>query len=434
MQSSLFIVHYRLIFFGGLMKRYSVTLSLLLITTLIGAVGIQEQRSPVSHRTATAESDQAFFTRSVQQFSDQLFFAESFQENNAMLSPLSVLLALGMTTNGADGTTLSSMLDVLVPQQGTLEQFNNANTHYLDSIQSLSDVQLSIANSLWLNKDVRFNQAFLDKTKKVYHAEAKNLDFSAKSSLTTINSWVSDATRGTIKTILDSLDPASLLYLINAVYFKGDWDFPFTKESTYAQDFFLKDTTVKAPFMHQSTSLPYAKALDAQMLMMSYTNDRFALVAILPPEGTELGAWLASQKEQGTFTERMFSSVERLKSTRMELSIPKFEASYTDSLVDELKALGMGDPFDGAKADFSRMTESKSKDLVIGEVLHKTFIRVDEKGSEAAAVTSIMMRATSMPIREELELSFDRPFFYAIIDREAQIPLFMGTMENPLAE
>jgi len=130
----------------------------------------------------------------------------------------------------------------------------------------------------------------------------------------------------------------------------------------------------------------------------------------------------------------MFSSVEGLRITHMDLAIPKFEASYTESLVDELKELGMTDPFISAKADFSLMTESKSKDLVIGEVLHKTFIRVDEKGSEAAAVTAVMMRATSMPMREKLDLRFDRPFFYAIIDREAQIPLFMGTMENPLAK
>ncbi len=416
------------------MKRYSVTLSLLLIIALLGAAGIQEPMRPVLTRTATAENSQTFFTRSVQQFSDQLFFVGSFQDKNAMLSPLAVLLALGMTTNGADGTTLDSMLDVLVAKEGTLEQFNKANTHYLSSIKGLSDVQLSIANSLWLNNQIRFNQAFLTKTKETYHASAKNLDFSARSSLTAINNWVSDATRGTITSILDSMDPAALMYLINAVYFKGDWEKPFTKESTYAEDFFLKDASVRVPFMHQSTQLPYAKALDAQMLMMPYTNDRFALVAILPPEGTDLRAWLANQKSQGGFTERLFSSVGNLKNTRMELAIPKFEASYKDSLVGELKALGMSDPFDGAKADFSLMTESKSKPLVIGEVLHKTFIRVDEKGSEAAAVTSVMIKMTSMPIREELELSFDRPFFYAIIDREAKIPLFMGTMENPLAE
>jgi len=416
------------------MKRYSVILSLLLITTLLGANGIQEPMRPISDRIATAETDQAFFTRSVQQFSDQLFFVEGFQKKNVMLSPLSVLLALGMTSNGANGTTLESMLDVLAAKQGTLEQFNKANASYLGSIKKISGVELSIANSLWLNKEVRFDKDFLNKTREVYHASAKNLDFSASSSLTTINTWVSGATRGTIKTILDSLDPAALMYLINAVYFKGDWENPFTKESTSKQDFILGDTSVSVPFMHQSSYLPYAEALDAQILMMNYTNDRFALVAILPSEGTELGTWLASQKSQGNFTQRMFSSVEGLRITHMDLAIPKFEASYTESLVDELKELGMTDPFISAKADFSLMTESKSKDLVIGEVLHKTFIRVDEKGSEAAAVTAVMMRATSMPMREKLDLRFDRPFFYAIIDREAQIPLFMGTMENPLAK
>lgn len=416
------------------MKKYRVTLLFLLITALLGAAGIQEAKSLEPTRVKTAETDQEFFTRSVQEFSDQLFFVKSFEEKNTMLSPLSVLLALGMTTNGADGNTLTSMLDLLVTERGTLEQFNDSNAHYLESIKGLSEIELSIANSLWLNKEILFDQGFLNKTAEVYQASARTLDFSDRTSLTAINSWVNEATRGTIKTILDSMDPAALMYLINAVYFKGDWKHPFTKESTYAKDFFLEEKTVQVPFMNQTASLPYARAMDAQMLMMPYTNDRFALVAILPPATTDLASWLASQKKEGNFTQRLFASIASLKSTRMELALPKFEASYKDSLVDELKALGMTDPFDSAMADFSRMTESKSKDLVIGEVLHKTFIRVDEKGSEAAAVTSVMIKMTSMPIREELELSFERPFFYAIIDREARIPLFMGTMENPLSE
>ncbi|HKM07329.1 MAG TPA: serpin family protein [Sphaerochaeta sp.] len=414
------------------MKTVSVIFSLLLITALLGAAGIYEPVLPIQTNQVTTGDNQEFFTQSVQQFSDQLFFVESYAEKNVMLSPLSVLLALGMTTNGADGETLSSMLHVLTSKKGTLQQFNEANEHYLNSIRKLSDVELSIANSLWLNKEMSFDKAFLSKTKDVYHASAKSLDFSARRALTSINSWVSDATRGTIKTILDSLNPEALMYLINAVYFKGDWKIPFTKESTYKENFFTEDMVVSAPFMHQTAHLPYAKALDAQILMMNYTNERFALVAILPSEFTDLGSWLANQKEQGGFTQRMFAAVESLQSNSMELSLPTFEASYTKSLVDDLKQLGMSDPFDASKADFSLMSESRGKDLVIGEVLHKSFIRVDEKGSEAAAVTSIMMKATSMPYREELQLSFDRPFFYAIIDKQAKIPLFMGILANPL--
>ncbi|MDY0287595.1 MAG: serpin family protein [Sphaerochaeta sp.] len=415
------------------MKRYSVTVLVLLITTMLGCAGLKEPTTP-EPTGQPAETDQQFFTRSVQSFSDQLFFVEGFNEKNAMLSPLSVLLAMGMTANGADGSTLSSMLDVLVAKQGTLEQFNAANTRYLTGVQGLKDVQLSIANSLWLNKDILFDQAFLTKTKGAYQATAKSLDFSARSSLKTINSWVSEATRGTIPSILDSLDPYALMYLVNAVYFKGDWMTPFTKEGTYPKDFFLKGSTVETPFMHQSASFPYAEALDAQMLMMPYTNERFALVAILPPHSSDLSSWLAAQKSEGSFTQRLFTSADSMEMTRMELSFPKFELSYKDSLAKELKTLGMADPFDGSKADFSRMTENRSKALVIEDVLHKTFIRVDEKGSEAAAVTSVMIKMTSMPMREELELHFNRPFFYAIIDREARIPLFMGTMENPASQ
>lgn len=413
------------------MKNYSMIPILMLIPTLLFSAGLLEPDPVVMQGGQTSEE---LFTHSVQQFSDKLFFEGDLADGNAMLSPLSVLLALGMTANGAEGTTLSSMLDVLVAKRGTLEQFNNANAAYLDSIKSLDDVELSIANSLWLNKSVPFDREFLSRTKNTYHASAEALDFSAGSSLALINSWVNDATGGTITSILDAIDPDALMYLINAVYFKGDWSSPFTKEDTYEEDFHLNGNTIRVPFMHQSAGLPYVEAMDAQMLMMPYSNERFALITILPSGSADLNSWLALQRDRGGFTQRMFTAIERMQMTRMELSLPKFEASYKDSLADELKQLGMVDPFDRGKADFSRMTESGSKDLVIGEVLHKTFIRIDEKGSEAAAVTSVMIKVTSMPIRESLELSFDRPFFYAIIDREAGIPLFMGTMVDPASE
>ncbi|MDT4762760.1 serpin family protein [Sphaerochaeta sp. PS] len=411
------------------MKKHLVLMALLVLSTFLGSAGLAE-KAPVER----VGNNPALFTQSVQQFSDKLFFAQNYHGENAMLSPLSVYLALGMTANGANGNTLSSMLDLLAPERGSLESLNRGNAHYVQGLADLADIELSIANSIWLNQKIPFDQGFLKKDREYYKATAKNLDFGAKSSLSTINGWVSDSTRGTIKSIIDSIDPSALMYLINAVYFKGDWLNPFTKGSTYDQGFSVEDEQVVVPFMHQSSSFPYAEALGGQVLLLPYSNERFAFVAILPNEETTLDTWLASQKQQG-FTQRLFDAVDTLHYTRMDLSLPKFEASYSDSLVDELELLGMTDPFDAGEADFSLMVESRTKDLVIGEILHKTFIRVDEKGSEAAAVTAIMMKATSMAYREELlVLTFDRPFFYAIIDREAEISLFMGTMQNPEAK
>lgn len=402
----------------------------LIILILITSVCIHTITCQPLKETETPDEVRDFFAGSVQQFSDRLFFANISGQGNVMISPLSVFQALSMTANGAAGTTEKAMLEVLAPDDPDLALLNLASKDYLDGLESISEVQMNIANSIFLNNQAKIDAVFLQTTKKTYGSETKALDFYNPKSEKTINDWVKKATKGTIDSIIDTVEPDMIMYLLNAIYFKADWNIPFDAYDTYDQKFSTEKKAVMVPFMHQSTSLPYLEDREAQMLILSYKDERFAFVAILPPEGTPIRTWLENQKTSD-FSKAIATYPQRAKYTRMRLSLPKFEARYTKALSDEMKQLGMGIAFDPQHADFSNMLQNRSKEIVISEILHKTFIRVDEKGSEAAAVTAVMMKATSMAPQAMVELHFNRPFFYAIVDTERSIPLFMGILDNP---
>jgi serpin B len=291
---------------------------------------------------------------------------------------------------------------------------------------------MEIANSIWLNINLTAGKQFLKANETYYGSSVDSLDFSKTQSLQTINSWVKASTKGTIDSILDTLDPGMTMYLINALYFKADWKTPFEGSSTRENTFYTTKEEVITPFMHRTGSFLYGKVPNGQGVVLPYLNERFAFVAVIPDSGYSLDQWLGSQQDFSI--SKLFNSlVANSSPTRLALGMPKFESKYSVSLGDELKELGMGIAFDSQLADFSLMTEAKTQDIVLDEILHKTFIRVDEKGSEAAAVTAIMMRATSMPVAS-LPFNLDRPFLYGIMDLQEGIPLFIGILENPIKQ
>jgi serpin B len=372
----------------------------------------------------------SYFKDSVQQFSDALFVASSKDSGNIMVSPLSVFLALGMTANGAEGQTRETMVNVLSDSEYPLQAINEKSKRYLASLDTLDDsITLDIANSIWLNKNRKIGTQFLQENKEYYDSTVDSLDFTKVQSLHTINSWVNHSTKGAIDSILDSLDPGMVMYLINAIYFKSDWRTPFEGSNTNDASFFAPTGEVKTPFMYRNGTFLYGKVTDGQAVVLPYKNERFAFFALLPDSPYSVRQWVEGQSDP-SLCALLDSMVKQTTPTQVALRLPKFETKYTTSLADELKGMGMELAFNSQLADFSLMTEEKTKDIVLDEILHKTFIRVDEKGSEAAAVTAVMMRATSMPMMG-IPLVFDRPFLYGIMDLEEGIPLFLGIMENP---
>lgn len=353
------------------------------------------------------------------------------QENeNIMISPVGVSLAMEMAYNGATGATREAMARALNIQGIDLERLNK-NNQALIYLMTTADpkVTLNIANSIWMVEDFKFSEAFVETVQNDYLAEAKKLNFADSKSADVINKWVKEQTRGTIDQIVTSpIDPETIMFLINAVYFKGEWTSPFEQELTTEQSFNRTDgQTVMVPTMFQSGSFDYLKTASFEALRLPYGEDeQIAMVLFLPNQDSSLGEF-QQQLSQDSWSNWM-NLFEKKEGSVM---LPKFSMAYENSLNQPLTDLGMGIAFAPGQADFSGMAAAGTAgDIYISEVKHKTFIQVDEAGTEAAAVTSVEVGTTSMPAYD-FELNFDRPFFYVIQDSETGAIAFMGSVLDP---
>ena len=353
-------------------------------------------------------------------------------EGNLMISPASVHLALAMTANGAEGETKAAMLETLAGRGLSIDRLNRASRDWAALLSRTGEkTTLGIANSIWFDKGYSPSKSFLQRNRDFFGAEARSLDFRDKDAPGVINGWVKKATRGTIEKIIESIRRDEVMFLVNAVYFKSDWQVPFEKNDTRKQVFHAPGKDVEVEFMHRTGRMTVMSGNGATGVALPYDDGQFGFFALLPDGQSSPREWLAKQDKASLFDDIAGMMGQKAGFT-VELALPKFESSYEDTLEDELARLGMGIAFDPGRADFSGMSERHAKDLFIGTVRHKTFVRVDEKGTEAAAVTSVGMRLTGMPLIER-QLVFDRPFLYGIMDMKAGIPLFVGIMENPAA-
>lgn len=352
-------------------------------------------------------------------------------QENMMISPVSIGMALEMTYNGATGETQEAMAEALKIQgidRKTLNQNNQALLYLLRNADA--KVTLDIANSLWLQKGFELKPDFIERVETHYLATLQSLNFSDPKSAVVINKWVAENTQGMIEEIVTPpIDPAAVMFLINAVSFKGEWTSPFDKDQTSEQSFKIADDQmVSVPMMFQSGSFDYLKTADFQALRMPYgEEERLAMYLFLPNADSNLEQFQrqlnqANWKNWLTLFETGEGSV----------MLPRFTMEYEKSLNQVLTDLGMGIAFEAGRADFSDLAaaEVTGHELYISEVKHKTYIQVDEEGTEAAAATSVEIGLTSMPVND-FELKFDRPFFYAISDKETGAILFMGSVWDP---
>lgn len=359
-------------------------------------------------------------------FTWKLLQASAKEDSNLMLSPASVYLALAMALNGAEGETRTAILNALSSAELSPESLSAFSQAYLSEVQAdRENYILSIANSLWLRDGFEADPEFLQKNADYFGAAIRSLDFDSPKAPEAINQWVSDATRKTIDQIVDEIDPAVMMYLINAIYFKADWENPFKAASTYPRNFETPSGSKETPFMHGLMTLEVVENDSGKGLLMPYVGGETAMLAVLPGEGISPLDWI-----QAIDPAAFKALLETGTSKSVDLAFPKFETRYEDNLMNELEALGMGIAFSPGEADFSLMQPSREKTLFISAVQHKTFIRADEKGTEAAAVTSVEVSLTSMPVYDETMI-FDRPFIYAIIDMNTGTPLFIGVMSDP---
>ena len=350
-------------------------------------------------------------------------------DKNTFVSPASVMLALAMTYNGADGTTRQAMARALEIEGMSLEDVNRAFADLKSALTPADPkIQVKIANSLWARNGFTLKPAFIERNKQHYGAEIASLNFSDPAAPETINSWVNRNTEGKIQKIVDRIKPEDMLFLINAIYFKGQWQFEFKKESTKPDVFRLAGGGRKElPMMSQSGRYFYYKDKGFQAVALPYGEGSVSMYVFLPDEQTGL-----DQFEKDLTPENWDMWMKSFRVTPGDLKLPRFKVEWESDLNDALKALGMAEAFDSMRANFSLMTELKSGNKVyISEVKHKSWCEVNEEGTEAAAVTSVVGSMTSSVQPERFVMKVDRPFFFAIRDNVTGVVLFMGSVTNP---
>ncbi|MCI8474364.1 MAG: serine protease [Oscillospiraceae bacterium] len=350
---------------------------------------------------------------------------------NVLVSPLSAALALGMTANGA--------------AEGTLEEFEALFGLSRDMLNSLcarlmadyaqlgGSTQATLANSLWADPDMALANGFVLRCQETYGAELFQAELQDPETVKAVNRWVSEATRGLIPSAVDGFGEDTVLALVNAIYLKNLFEQPFeTPHSDWEMDFTAGDGTVSHPkgMSNGTRREEYIDTEDGQGVFLPYDDGRLGLLLMLPREGMTLEEYLAGWTE-GTVPDLLAARKER----KVSLVCPKFKAEWSGSLKEALTSMGLEEAFDRDRADFSAMGSAQGNPPCIGEVLHKTVFEINEKGTEAAAVTVVEMAPTSAPPPEDLVyLRFDRPFLYGIVDREMGIPLFLGCAEDMTKE
>jgi len=357
-------------------------------------------------------------------------FRQSFVdsvEDNIVVSPFSIKVAMAMATEGAGGYTLKELQDVLLIGDISKEEFK----YIIENIYEQEDVVFNIANSVWSKKGYVFKQTYLDTLTNYYQAEARELDFSdVEGSKEIINGWVERKTEGKIDSIVDSIEPSHIMFLINAIYFNADWTEQFNEDLTEEKQFTLLDNTkVNTNMMYREGTMKYLENEQFQAVELPYgEGKRFVMRVYLPKQEIQLKKFVSELKAID-----LDEWVDELEFKEVHLSLPKFKVEWEGSLKGILGKLGIKDAFVPGVADFGEMVPTSSKDIYIGDVKHKTYIDVSERGTEAAAVTSVEMEVTSAPSQPEeiYQMDVNRPFFFTIEDTQTNIYMFMGAISDP---
>jgi len=341
------------------------------------------------------------------------------KDSNVFVSPLSASFSLGMAMTGTANQTFDDMRAALQFGTASLADIDAGYKSLIALLTSLDKtVTMEIANSIWYRNTFPFNQSFLDDGTNYFGATIKPLDFAnVDASLSAINGWVNTQTKGKIPTIIDKIEPENVMFLINAIYFKGSWRERFNPALTQDGPFHALGGDQTVRLMNRHAKMLYTETATYQAVDLPYGDSAFTMTVVLPKTGTTVESLAASLDAASWQT--LTSS---LHTGDIDLVLPKVRMSWTRGLIPDLKGLGMLVPFaDGA--DFTRMS-TRGRELYISSVRQKTFVDINEEGTEAAAVTSTGISLTSAPITTVMRV--DRPFVFVIRERLSGTVLFMG--------
>ena len=392
------------------------------LTGCATTVHAEDLMEGVTPNSVTALTDLSSGSVDATDFAIRLFKQTNEDGKNTLISPLSVLCALAMTANGAEGETREQMEAVLGM---SVEELNLYLYSYINSLPQGEKYKLSVANSIWFTDDDRFtvNQDFLQTNADYYGADIYKTPFD-KQTLKDINNWVKNETDNMIPKVLEDIPDAAIMYLINALAFEAEWTEIYEKNQVRDKTFTKEDGTKQDVELMYSTEGKYIEDENATGFIKYYKERKYAFVALLPNEGVTVSEYINSL--DGESLAAMLANAE---SRSVETAIPKFESEYDTEMSGVLEAMGMSNAFNVTFANFSGIGDSTEGGIYISKVIHKTYIQVGEKGTKAGAVTAIEMNDGSAgPPDEVKQVYLDRPFVYMLIDCETNIPFFIGTM------
>lgn len=375
---------------------------------------VRDLTEGISKNESASKAPDDEFKAAASSFAAELFKDNYSKGKTTLVSPLSVLTALALVQNGAQGDTLAQLEQALGGlDRDTLNAYMRAYCDFMTESE-----ELKIANFVWTDSSAEAKRAFLQKAVDSYSAQLFSAPLSDPKTVESINSWVKKNTDGMIPKIIEKADRYAVMMLVNAIAFDAKWETPYKRSDIEKLEFTSYSGSKKKTDFMCSTENVYLKDGGTVGFMKPYKNGRFAFAALLPDENTGIDDYVASLS--GDKLMKIFSSAKR--GNEVNVKMPKFRAEYSTQLIDTLKKMGVKDAFDSKTADFSSLIENR--DAYIATVVHKTFIEVDENGTRAAAST--LVGADTMSLMEPYSVFLNRPFVYMIVDTETNLPLFIG--------
>lgn len=427
------------------MKQTKFLIAALLLGSMLGAcsssVSIEEAGEPkyvnmyqevkpvrlTAEQTVFANDNNAFTLNFFQSLNGKM------KNRSIVCSPLSITYVLSMVNDGATGTTEQELEQTLGFHKGGIQAVNDYCKNLIDNLPHVDEkVQLNIANAIFVNDKYQLKKQFQQDMANYYDAKAEALDFSSPSTLGRINGWCDEKTRGMIPTILERVDPRTVSYLLNAIYFKAEWASMFEKNETREEVFTTPDGETRVPLMHQNVYMNYLRNDQYAAVSIPYGNGQWMMTVMLPEDGKTTDDVISSLAASGWSTDFLKNPLREARRYAVDLKLPRFETAFdTDDaggLIELLKGMGIRRAFDGNSAEIPNMCENGN--LYISMMKQKAKIKVNEEGSEAAAVTIAGVNFTSAvaDTQEPPKATFhaNRPFVYVIHEQSSGVILFVG--------
>jgi len=427
------------------MKQTKFLIAALLLGSMLGAcsssesieeagepkyVNMYQEVKPVrltAEQTVFANDNNAFTLNFFQSLNGKM------KNRSIVCSPLSITYVLSMVNDGATGTTEQELEQTLGFHKGGIQAVNDYCKNLIDNLPHVDEkVQLNIANAIFVNDKYQLKKQFQQDMASYYDAKAEALDFSSPSTLDRINGWCDEKTRGMIPTILERVEPLTVSYLLNAIYFKAEWASMFEKNGTREEVFTTPDGETRVPLMHQNVYMNYLRNDQYAAVSIPYGNGQWMMTVMLPEDGKTTDDVISSLAASGWSTDFLKNPLREARRYAVDLKLPRFETAFdTDDaggLIELLKGMGIRRAFDGNSAEISNMCENGN--LYISMMKQKAKIKVNEEGSEAAAVTIAGVNFTSAggDTQEPPKATFhaNRPFVYVIHEQSSGVILFVG--------